>query len=353
MKYKNSFFAIPFLLLLYSCKSGSGNENSLSASDPDSIRVPVTVMAMTHSFGNSGLSFSGSTEAKTTVSFGFMVGGKVSHVMVDEGSKVSKGQLIADLETTDYMLTLDIANANLQKVQDEYDRLTILKDRGSLPAGDYVKAVANLNETMARQKQAIKSVSDSRLYSPIPGIVSKKNTNPGEVISPGMSLFSIVDIDPMRVVVAVPESEIGQVRAGQPVKVEIPALDSSFSGIVRLIGPVADPNTRSYSIKIDLPNPHFLIRGGMIATATLPSIHKASGLLLPADAVLHDIDQTTYVFIADPGKNTAFKRKILVGALYDNKIEVSSGLNENELVVVGGQQKIQDGSLIQIKTARP
>ena len=91
----------------------------------------------------------------------------------------------------------------------------------------------------------------------------------------------------------------------------------------------------------------------MIATATLPSSHKASGLLLPAEAVLHDINQTTYVFIADPGKNTAFKRKILVGALYDNKIEVSSGLNENELVVVGGQQKIQDGSLIQIKTARP
>jgi len=77
------------------------------------------------------------------------------------------------------------------------------------------------------------------------------------------------------------------------------------------------------------------------------------GLLLPAEAVLHDIDQTTYVFIADREKNAAFKRKILVGALYDNKIEVSSGLNENELVVVGGQQKIQDGSLIQIKTARP
>jgi len=59
-----------------------------------------------------------------------MVSGKVSHVMVDEGSTVSKGQLIADLETPDYELVLDIANANLQKVQDEYDRLTILPRQG-------------------------------------------------------------------------------------------------------------------------------------------------------------------------------------------------------------------------------
>jgi membrane fusion protein (multidrug efflux system) len=352
MKYKISFFALLFFMLFYSCKP-AGKESPLSTADPDSVRTPVTVMAMTHSTGNDRLSFSGSTEAKTTVNLGFMVGGRVSRVLVEEGTTVSKGQLIADLETTDYALALDIANANLQKVQDEFDRLTILQGRGSLPASDHVKVTASLNEIKARQKQAVKSLNDSRLYSPISGIVSRKGTNPGEVISPGMSLFSIVDINPIRVVVAVPESEIGQVRIGQPAKVEIPALGSSFSGTVRIIGPVADPNTRSYTIKIDLPNPHFLIRGGMIATAALPSSHKASGLLLPAEAVLHDIDLTTYVFIADRAKNTAFKRKILVGALYDNKIEVGSGLNENELVVIGGQQKIQDGSLIQIKTAQP
>jgi RND family efflux transporter MFP subunit len=160
-------------------------------------------MALTRSKGNDLLSFSGSTEATATVSLGFMVGGKVGRVMVDEGSKVSKGTLIADLETTDYALALDIANANLQKVQDEYNRLTILRDRGSLPASDYVKATADLNELTAKQKQAIKSLTDCRLYSPIPGIVSRKGTNPGEVVSPGTSLFSIVDINPIRAVVAV------------------------------------------------------------------------------------------------------------------------------------------------------
>jgi len=64
-----------------------------------------------------------------------------------------------------------------------------------------------------------------------------------------MPLFSIVDMNPIRVVVAVPESEIGQIKPGQSAKVDIPALDSSFDGTVRLIGPVADPNTRSYTIK--------------------------------------------------------------------------------------------------------
>jgi membrane fusion protein, multidrug efflux system len=352
MKYAPALVFLPFLLGMCSCKQAN-KENTSPGVDADGARTPVTVMALTRSKGNDLLSFSGSTEATATVNLGFMVGGKVSRMMVDEGSKVSKGELIADLETTDYMLALDIANANLQKVQDEYNRLTILRDRGSLPASDYVKVTADLNELTARQKQAIKNLTDCRLYSPIPGIVSRKGTNPGEVVSRGISLFSIVDINPIRAVVAVPESEIGQVRTGQSAKVDIPALDSSFAGIVRIVDPVADPNTRSYTIKIDVPNPHFLVRGGMIATATLLSAHKMSGLLLPAEAVLHDIDQTTYVFVADREKNTAFKRKILVGALYDNKIEVSTGLNENEWVVIGGQQRIQDGSLIQIKVAQP
>jgi len=352
MKYAISSLFLALLTMINSCKPAR-NEHPSAALEGDAARTPVTAMALTRTSGNEVLSFSGSTEAKATVNLGFMVGGKVNRVLVDEGSTVSKGELIADLESTDYALGLDIANAGLQKAQDEYDRLTILHDRGSIPASDYVKTAATLKELTARQKQAIKSLSDSRLYSSISGIVSRKGVNPGEVISPGMPLFSIVDINPIRAVVAVPESEIGLVRAGQTAKVDIPALGSSFPGIVRLIGPVADPNTRSYTIKIDLANPHFLIRGGMIATATLPSPRKASGLLLPVEAVLHDIDQTTYVFVADREKNTAVKRKILVGALYDNKIEVSTGLNENELVVIGGEQKIQDGSLIQIKITQP
>lgn len=352
MNYRDFFFFFPCIVLFYGCKSGS-EENSLNKPDPDSIRTPVTVMAITRTVANSTLSLSGFTEAKRTANLGFMVGGRVNRVLVDEGSPVSKGELIADLETTDYSLALAIVNANLQKTQDEYHRYTILQERGSIPAGDYVKSAAGLDELTARQKQAIKSLNDCRLYSPISGIVARKGTNPGEVISPGTPLFSIVDLDPIRVDVAVPETEIGQVRIGQFAQVEIPALDSSFTGTVRLIDPVADANTRSYTIKIDLPNPHFIIRAGMIATAILPSAHKIAGLSLPAEAVLHDVDQTTYVFVADGRTSRAFKRKILIGALSGSRIDVSSGLRENELVVIGGQQKIQDGSLIQMKTAQP
>lgn len=252
MKYKFLFSVTPFFLLFYSCKPANRNENISSAQDPDSVRIPVTAMAMTRSSGNNVLSFSGSTEARTTVNFGFMVSGKISHVLVDEGSKVSKGQLIADLETTDYTLALDVVNANLQKIQDDYDRLTILQGRGSLPASDYAKATASLNEIKARQKQAIKSLTDAKLYSPISGIVSKKSTNPGEVISPGMPLFSIVDINPIRVAVAVPESEIGQVQPGQSAKVNIPALDSSFSGTVRHVESALSAGKTDSSVKTGL-----------------------------------------------------------------------------------------------------
>jgi len=111
-----------------------------------------------------------------------------------------------------------------------------------------VKAVSSLNEIKARQKQAVKSLK-------IPGCILRlwhwyqERVQIPARLSPGIPLFSIVDINPMRVIVAVPESDIGQVKPGQATKVNIPALDSSFTGTVRLVSPVADPSTRSYTKK--------------------------------------------------------------------------------------------------------
>ncbi|GAB3045982.1 efflux RND transporter periplasmic adaptor subunit [Spirosoma pulveris] len=333
---------------LSACQSSSDKkQDAASAVTEAPVAIPVIVSRVQDSQEGGQLILSGSTESETTVNLGFMVAGKLNRVTIQEGQTVRAGQLIASIEPTDYQLGVTIANANVARVQDEYNRLTILKERGSVTPSDYEKVVTGLDEVKARQQLAAKNLRETKLYAPISGIVARKGASPGEIIPQGQPLFQIADIQPIKVRVSVPESEVGQLRLGQSAQVTIPAINGTYTGKISLIGAVADPASRAYSVKIDLPNPKLQIRPGMIADARITSARRSKALSLPGNAVLRDDDQSTYVFVADSLKKQAFKRKVTIGKIFASNVEITSGLTPNDLVVTGGQQKLQEGASIQ------
>ncbi|GAB3797293.1 efflux RND transporter periplasmic adaptor subunit [Spirosoma humi] len=346
--YPHLLIAGALVTSLVACQTASEKTRNPDAGPVEApSAIPVVVSRVQNAQEGGQLVLSGSTEAETTVNLGFMVAGKLNRVTIQEGQTIRAGQLIASIEPTDYQLGVTIANANVARVQDEYNRLTILKDRGSLTPSDYEKVVTGLEEVKARQQLAAKNLRETKLYSPISGIVARKGANPGEIIPQGQPLFQIADIQPIKVRVSVPESEVGQLRLGQPAQVTIPALSRSYTGKISLIGAVADPASRAYSVKIDLPNPNLQIRPGMIADARLVASQTKKALVLPGNVVLRDDDGSTYVYVADGQKKQAFKRKITVGQVFASDVEITSGLTATDLVITGGQQNVQDGSSIQ------
>jgi len=341
---------LPLVLWLAACNRTNNRENPTSpatTNQTDAVTVLVTPVQNTSETGQ--ITLSGATEPETTVDLGFMVSGKINQITVQEGQTIKSGQLIAGLDPTDYRLGVDIANANVARVQDEYNRLSILNQRGSIAPADYQKAVIGLREVKAHQQLAAKNLRETRLYAPISGIVARRGADPGEIISQGMALFSIVDIQPIKVRASVPEAEVGQVKTGQAAQVYISALDTTLTGKVSLIGAVADPASRTYTVKIDLPNKNATIRPGMVADVRLPAAQKINALVVPGEAIRRDPDQATYVFVVDQQKNQAFRRNITVGRLYGNNIEITSGLAPNDLVVTGGQERLNDAAPVQIK----
>jgi len=341
---------LSLILILAACNRSNNSENQANPTTENRPAVVTVLVSPVKNTSETGLiTLSGATEPETTVDIGFMVSGKVNQVNVQEGQNIKSGALIASLDPTDYRLGVDIANANVARVQDEYNRLSILNQRGSIAPADYQKAVIGLREVKAHQKLAAKNLRETRLYAPISGIVARRGADPGEIISQGMPLFSIVDIQPIKVRASVPESEVGQVKTGQPAEVYISALDSTFTGKISLIGAVADPASRTYTVKIDLPNPNAAIRPGMVAEARLPAAQKINALVVPGEAILRDPDQATYVFVVDQQKSQTFRRNVTVGRFYGNNIEITSGLTQNDLVVTGGQQRLNDAARVQIK----
>ena len=312
--------------------------------------IPVLTRAAALTPVSSDISISGNVEGSKTVRLGFLVAGKVNYISAAEGQSVAAGKVLASLDPASYQFGVDAASASAAQVEDEYNRLKLMHDRNSLSDADFSKISNGLKQAQAQAGLQRKNLSDTKLYSPISGVLLKKMTEVGEIVGSGMPLFVVSDIRKVKVNAAIPESELRRVRLGQDARVYIAALDETVSGKVTEVGSAADATTRSFSVKIDVPNPKLLIRPGMIAEVTLPSSQKKEILGLPAEAVLRDADNTAYVFVADPARKQAFKRKVSIGRLTDSVLEIVSGIQPGEQVVTGGQQKLHDGSPVTISS---
>jgi RND family efflux transporter MFP subunit len=352
---------------------------------PNHVQQPVTVAA------------SGAVEANVTAQGAFQIAGRVARVLVDEGQPVAKGQVLAELEATDYRNAYDAARGqadaaravsskaqeglrsqeleqariDFDRWQDEYNRMKYLYDHQSLPANDFKKIEAGYQAAqqrydMARQgtrvqdkeaakgqshaaaagmHEAQKRLADCQLRAPIAGFVGMKRIDVGDTIAAGAPVIGVLDLDPVKVRVAVPESEIGKVQQGARATVSIPSLDGrSFEGKVEAVGVAADPASRTYTVKITVPNPQHVLRAGMVAEARIYGSAIVNAITVPGDAVVRDTHGVTNVYVYEPSRQRVYVRRVEAGAPINNEVEIRSGLTGSEQVVVAGQQNVHEGS---------
>ncbi|MEO6732029.1 MAG: efflux RND transporter periplasmic adaptor subunit [Ferruginibacter sp.] len=341
---KSLFYpAIVALVFLVSCKS----KNAHNSGD-DVLPIAVKTENVQSTFIVNEASVSGNIEGNTTVKLGFMVAGKINYVSNKEGETISKGQLIASLDPTSYSLAKGLADVQVKSTTDEFNRMQIIHDRGSLSENDFSKIGFSLQQAKLQQQVQQKYLSDTKLYSSINGVLLKREAEVGEIIGIGMPLFTIADIKKVKMLAFVPEGELREIKIGQTANVVISALDKTFTGKVTEVGSTAEATSRAFTIKIEIENPGLLIRPGMIAEARIATNNKTQAILLPTECIQQDLSNQSFVFVVDKAQNKVFKRRVSLGNIIDNKIAIVSGLANGDLVVIGGQQNLTDGAPISI-----
>lgn len=335
-------FLLVTAFLIFGCSSGVENKHT-------DISVTVLAKKIERESVERVISLSGNIEGFKTAKLGFMVSGKVNYIAVKEGAAVEEGQLLASLDPENYKIAKEIADASLDQIQDEYNRISIMHERKSISDGDFSKISNTLKLARAQQKLQIKNLSDTKLYSPFRGVLLKRGTEVGETVGSGHPLFAVSDIHIVKVNAAVPETDLRLIKIGGMADVFVSSVNATFSGRVVEIGSVAEPATRSFSVKIELQNPNLIIRPGMTAEIKILSGQKSNIIAVPGDAVLREPDNSAYVFVADPVGMKAFKRKVALGRMTGSNVEVTSGILPNDLVIVGGQHNLINGSLITLK----
>jgi RND family efflux transporter MFP subunit len=297
---------------------------------------------------------SGIVDANTAVDVAFQVPGKVAVVGPDEGDVVRAGQTLAELDPTDYRLGLEQADAQAEHAAQERDRYRPLLAAGSIAPNDMERIESGARQTAAAAGIARKRLADTRLVSPLGGVVARRAIEVGETAAPGQLVFTIIDLDPVRVRVGVPEGEIGTIRVGQPATVRIPALGAeSFTGRVSLVGVAADPTTRTYAVEVAVPNPSRRLKAGMVAEATLAGDGVRTATTVPAAAVIRGAGGQNIVYLVDAASQRVRARPVVVGSVHGTEIEIASGIAAGDVVVVAGQHRLRDGSQIVVESPAP
>lgn len=328
------------VFLLIGCSRQDTNQNN----------NPVKVEVETLKISDAGQEFlySGTIGESETIPLCFSGMGTVARVYVNEGDYVKKGQLLASLDNTTSQSTYAIMLAQEQQAEDAYKRLTPMYKNGNLSEVKYIEVETGLQKAKASAAIAKKNLDDCNLYSTADGYIGTRSINPGMTAMPNLTSITVVKINKVFACVSVAENEISQIRKGQKASVTIGALEAKvYDGTVEEVGVMADPIAHSYKIKIGIVNGGMLIKPGMICTASILGQNKKQSLTAPGRAVLIDEAGKNFVYVISP-QNRAVRKYVVTGQLLNEGIQILSGLQINDKVVVAGQLKLVDNIPVQI-----
>jgi len=343
---KKVVFSVSLAALSTLCLTNCDHQQTV---EPIAKIIPVKVMNIGFSDQSTGQNYVGTVEESSAVSLSFSGTGTVERVLVSEGERVKKGQLLAVLDGSMAQNAYDVAKSTLYQAQDAYDRLKPLHDKGSLTDIKFIEVETGLEKAKAMEAIAKKSVEDNKLYAPINGVVSKRSIEEGVNVMPGLSAFKIVLIDEVYINVPVPENEIGSVKTGQQASVTVPALGNrEYTGAVDKKGVEANPVSRTYAIKIKVVNPKSELMPGMVCKVLMQNVgdDNVKQIVIPNRTVQISHDNRQFVWLADG--NTAKRQFITVGSLSNLGVIVENGLSVGNRLIVEGYQKVSEGMNINI-----
>src|SRR4051794_12247031 len=272
-------------------------------------------------------------------------GGRVVRVLVDAGSWVRAGQVLAVIdrsvqaqEASQLAAQVDAARANAALAQSNYDRAVALQGRGFVSKAEIDSKKATRDAAYAQVRVAQAQLAGTRaeigrlnVTAPASGLILARNIEVGQIVSPGSgALFRLAEGGQMEMQAQLAQQDLAFVHVGMPASVTPVGSDRSYQGTVWQVAPVIDPQSRLGMVRVALPyNP--TIRPGGFAEARITA-GTTSAPLLPQSAVLSD-EKGNYVYIVN-GKNEVERRDIKIGSVDENGVTIVSGLSGNESVVL-------------------
>jgi RND family efflux transporter MFP subunit len=306
--------------------------------------------------------YAGEVRARIESQLSFRVAGQMIRRQAEIGQRVAAGQVLAEIDPKDYKLSADAARAavaaaqtNLDIAAADFKRYSGLKEQNFISGADLERREATLKAAQAQLDQAKAQFAAqgnqagyARLVAEAPGIVTGVLAEPGQVVAAGTPVFRVAQDGARDVVFSVPEDKLALIHVGDPVDVRRWAESRIVTAKVREVGASADPATRTYPVKVEMPIKDALALGATVYVVPQALGHAAAqAIKLPTSALKQD-GKATAVWVLDKATMTVKSQPIEIATADGNDAVVSSGLKPGDVVVSAGVHVLQPGQKVTI-----
>lgn len=287
------------------------------------------------------LSLPGEVEGLRVADLASSQGGFIESVRVQVGDAVRSGDMLAKVDTALYQARQGQADAELAAAKRELER--IKKIEQIVAKAELDQAKTRVDTAKATHRVAQIQTRRASITAPFSGVIAQRAAEPGEVASPGVPLLRLVQLDPIKVTLAVSDRDVVSLQLGAEVRVRTDAQSQPLVGTIARINPVADTESRSFAVDVEVPNADRRLLPGMIARVDLAQPVATGALVIP-QSFLVTRRADNGVFVVEDG--VARWRTLELGAVVHDQVVVTGGLDPGAEVVVVGQRGLADGDRV-------
>jgi len=308
--------------------------------------VPVEVSELSLGPIESVLAFSANLEAENQVSVVAEAQRQVTELLVEEGDRVRRGQVLLRLQNDEQSSALAKVKSQVAKAEREFARQERLYEQELISEEDFNNASYELEQLRISLADAERELGYTEVRAPISGTVTSRMINLGDQVQIGQELFELIDFESIVARIYVPEKHLTELRTGLPANVSAQAAAGlDYACTVKRIAPIVDPKSGTVKVTVAVgAKPH--LRPGMYVDVNLITATHTEAILIPKRAVVYDNDQM-YVYRVK-GKDRV--ERVFIQPLLTDKynVEPVSGLSAGDRVVIAGQAGLKEGALVKL-----
>ncbi len=279
--------------------------------------------------------------------------GILTDVRVSEGQQVSRAQTLAVVDDGGLSSELARLETQLALARTTYERQERLWEQNIGSEIQYLEARSNFEALQNSVNQIRSQLAKSTIKAPFSGIIDEVFIEQGEVVSAGQNqLFRLISLQNMYVEANIPENYLNNVQQGTEVIVEINSIGKQFTGEVQQVGNTINPSNRTFRVEIAIPNENNMVKPNQIATVRFNDYSNEDAIILPENAVQRNAqgDHLVYVWEQE-GENNGVAREVSVetGYTYQGNIEITSGLQPGQTIIIEGSRNLRDGQEVRVR----
>ncbi|MDO1451147.1 efflux RND transporter periplasmic adaptor subunit [Rhodocytophaga aerolata] len=298
------------------------------------------------------LSVQGTVESDENILVSPKTGGVITSVRVNEGDRVSRGQVLAIIDDAVLLQSIEELKTGLDLANTVFEKQQNLWNQKIGSEVQYLQA-KNSKESLERKLETLNSqLAMTRITSPISGVVDEVNIKPGEAAAPGLGVIRVVNLSNIKVKARMADSYIGKVKKGDEVKITLPDIKEEMQGKVSFVGQVVNPQSRTFDLEVSLSNKDNKLKPNMLAVVNINDQTAQDAIVIDANYVQQS-EHGDIVFVAGKEGNNqkAQMRKVKTGLSYNGQVEVLAGLKVGEQLITSGYQDLVDGQTIKVSSS--